>query len=65
VVWWVVPRSVMRCLWQKWNAYHFDYGERAIPALKLLFLQTMYEWVVGLGIFSIHSLVELIDICTL
>jgi hypothetical protein len=35
-----------------------------IPELKLLFFQTFYEWIVGLGIFSIQSLVESIDLCT-
>jgi hypothetical protein len=32
--------------------------------LKLLFLQTLYDWVVALGLFSISSLVELIDLFT-
>ena len=65
VVWRVVPHCVIWCLWRERNAWHFENCERTIPALKLLFFQTLYEWVVGLGIFSIHGLVELIDLCTL
>ena len=64
VVWGVVPHCVLWCLWRAQNTHHFEDCERTIPELKLLFFQTLYEWVVGFGIFPIHSLVELIDICT-
>jgi hypothetical protein len=52
----------MWCLWQERNARHFEYCERTIPELKLLFLQTLYERVASLGLFSLNSLVDLIDI---
>ena len=39
--------------------------EQTILELKLLFFQMLYEWVLGHGIFSFHSLVVLIDFCTL
>jgi hypothetical protein len=38
--------------------------ERSVPALKLLFFQILYEWVFTLGLFSINSMVELIDLCS-
>jgi hypothetical protein len=47
--------------WRERNARHFEDLERTILELKLFFFQTLYDWVLGLGIFSFHSLVELID----
>jgi hypothetical protein len=38
--------------------------ERSVLDLKLLFFQTLYDWVSSLGLFSIHSMVELIDHCS-
>ena len=63
VVWRMVPHCVMWCLWQERNGRHFEDQERSISALKLLFFQTLYEWVLNLGVFSINSMVELIDHC--
>ena len=63
-IWRVVPHCVMWCIWRERNARHFEDCELTIPELKLLFFQTLYEWVVSLGCFSLDFLVELIDICT-
>jgi hypothetical protein len=32
--------------------------------LKLLVLQTLYDWVFAVRIFSIHSMMDLIDHCS-
>ena len=64
VVWWIVPHCVMWCIWRDKNARHFEDCEGSIPALKLLFFQTLYQLVFTLGLFSINSLVELIDLCS-
>jgi hypothetical protein len=64
VVWKFVPHCLMWYIWRERNDWHFEDRERTILELKLLFFQTLFEWVVGLGICSIHSLVELIDLCT-
>jgi hypothetical protein len=63
VVWWMVPHCVMWCLWRERNARHFEDCERSVVDLKLLFFQTLYEWVNSLGVFSINSIVEWIDHC--
>jgi hypothetical protein len=63
VVWRMVPHCVMWCLWRERNARHFEDCERSIVDLKLLFFQTLYEWVNSLGFFSINSITELIDHC--
>ena len=39
-------------------------SEWSIPELKMFFFHTLLDWVAGLGAFSIHSVLELIDICT-
>ena len=54
---------MMLYLWRERNARHFEDCERSVLDLKLLFFQTLYEWVVSLGLFSINSIVELIDHC--
>ncbi len=64
VVWKIVPHCLMWCLWRERNARHFEDCERSTSALKLLSFQTLYEWVFNLGLFSINSMVELIDLCT-
>ena len=63
VIWRVVPHCVIWCLWWERSTHHFEDCERTIPMLKFLFFQTLFEWVVGLGLYSIDSLVELIDLC--
>jgi hypothetical protein len=65
VIWWVVPHCVLWCLWRERSARHFEDCERTILELKLLFFQLLYEWIRGLGIFSINSLVDLMDLCNL
>jgi hypothetical protein len=64
VVWRMVPHCVMWCLWRERNARHFEDSERSIVDLKLLFFQTLYEWVNSLGFCSINSITELIDYCS-
>jgi hypothetical protein len=63
VVWRMVPHCVMWCLWRERNARHFEDCERSIVDLKMLFFQTLYEWVFSLGLFSINSIMDLIDHC--
>jgi hypothetical protein len=62
-VWRMIPHCVMWCLWRERNARHFEDCERSIADLKLLFFQTLYEWVYSLGVFSINSTMDLIDHC--
>ena len=63
VVWRMVPHCVMWCLWRERNAHHFEDCERSIVDLKMLFFQTLYEWVFSLGLFSINSIMDLIEHC--
>ena len=57
VVWRMVPHCVMWCLWSKRNARNFEDCKRSVSALKLLFFQTLYDWVFAVGIFSINSMI--------
>jgi hypothetical protein len=63
IVWRMVLHCVMWCLWRERNAHHFEDCERSVVDLKLLFFQTLYEWVYSLGFLSINSIMELIDHC--
>jgi hypothetical protein len=65
MVWRVVPHCVFWCIWRERNARHFEDINTSIPKLKSRFFQLLFEWVKGLGIFSISSLVELLDYCIL
>jgi hypothetical protein len=60
----VVPHCVKWCLWRERNVCHFEDCERTILALNCYFFQSLFEWVVALGLFSISSLVELIAFFT-
>ena len=64
LVWKMIPHCLIWCLWCEQNARHFEDSERSIPELILVFFQTLLEWVGGSGVYSIHSIVELIDLCT-
>ena len=64
LVWKMVPHCLVGCLWREQNARHFEDTECTIPELKLFFFHTLFDWVVGSGGFSIHSILELIDHCT-
>ena len=46
VVWRMVPHCVMWCLWRERNVRLFEDCERSVSALKLLFFQTLYDWVI-------------------
>ena len=63
VIWQVVPYCLFWCLWRERNACHFEDNGRTIPDLKLQFFHLLYEWIKGLGVFSINSLEELMDLC--
>ncbi len=56
LVWNMVPHYLVWCLWRERNTRHFEDTERTISELKLLFFHTQFDWVVGSGAFSIHSI---------
>ena len=62
VVWRMIPHCVM-CASGGRGMLDILKIERSVLDLKLLFFQTLYDWVSSLGLFSIHSMVELIDHC--
>jgi hypothetical protein len=63
LVWKMIPHCVIWCLWRERNARLFDDSECHILELKLFFFHTLLDWVVGSGVVSIHSILELIDLC--
>lgn len=50
---------------RKWNAQSFEGCQWTIINLKLVFLQSLYEWMQALGSVSFSSLLDLIVFCTL
>ena len=64
-VWRAVPHCVFWCLWRERNARHFEDTELSIPDLKIQLFQLLYEWIKGMGFFSINSHVELLELCIL
>ena len=64
LIWKMIPHCLVWCIWRERNSCHFEDSERSIPELKMFFFHTLFDWVAGLGAFSIHSVLELIDICT-
>ena len=43
-----IPHCLMWCLWREQNIRSFEGTELSILDLKLLFFQTLYEWIVAL-----------------
>ncbi len=64
LIWKMIPHCLVWCLWTECNSRHFEDAERSIPELKRFFFHLLFDWVTGLGVFSIHSVLELIDHCT-
>ena len=61
-IWKVVPLCMMWCLWKERNSRCFEDIERSMPDLKLLFLQTLFDW------FSVwrnqpFSFLDFLDFC--
>jgi hypothetical protein len=63
LVWKMVPHCLIWCLWHERNTRHFEDSACHIHVLKLFFFHTLFDWVVGSGGSSIHSMLELIDLC--
>jgi hypothetical protein len=63
LVWKMIPDCLIWCFWHERNARHFEDSERYLPELKLLFFHTLFDWVLGSGVSSIHSMLALIDLC--
>ena len=59
LAWKMIPHCLIWCLWRERNARHFEDVERHNPELKLLFFHTLFDWVIGSGLSSIHSILEL------
>ena len=62
LVWKMIPHCLIWCLWRERNAHLFEDAGHHIHELKLLSFHTLFDWVMGSGISSIHSLLELIDL---
>lgn len=45
------------------NAWNFEGCKKSVHDLKLLFLNTLFEWINASGLFSFNSLPDLIDRC--
>jgi hypothetical protein len=65
LVWRAAPHYVIWCLWRERNARHFEDTELSISDLKIQFFHLLYEWVKGMGRFSINSHVEMMELCIL
>jgi hypothetical protein len=63
LVWKMILHCLIWCLWHERNARNFEDSERHIHELKLFFFHTLFDWVLGSGVSSIHSILELIDLC--
>jgi hypothetical protein len=68
----MILHCLIWCLWRERNTRHFKDAECHIPELKYLFFfffffffffHTLFDWVIGSCISSIHSMLELIDLC--
>ena len=52
VMWSMIPHCLIRDIWQQRNAWIFKGNERLIHDLKLLFLNTLFEWINASSAFT-------------
>jgi hypothetical protein len=64
LIWKMIPHCLIWCLWKECNSCHFEDSARTTPEFKLFLFHTLLDWVAELGVFSFHSILELIDQCT-
>ena len=63
-IWKAILRHLMWCLWQETNSKRFEGCEWNLLYLKLMFLQTLFEWMVAYSWLSFSTLLDQIDHCT-
>ena len=59
-IWKAIPHCIMWCIWRERNARTFNGEESSIPALKFLFLQTLYEWLRASNLITSVSLSDML-----
>ena len=62
-IWRAIPHCLMWCLWRERNARTFEGSEHNVAELKLLFLQTLFDWISASGHFHCSNLLDFIDSC--
>ena len=62
-IWKVVPLCLMWCIWKERNCRCFEYIERSMPDLKLLFFQTLLDWFSVWRNQPFSSILDLLDFC--
>ena len=61
-IWKVVPLCLMWCIWKERNCRCFEYIERSMPDLKLLFFQTLLDWFSVWRNQPFSSILDLLDL---
>jgi hypothetical protein len=64
-IWQVVPHYLMWCIWRERNGCIFEDCERSYVEIKLIFLRSLLDWVVGWGLYSCNSLIQFLELCFL
>jgi hypothetical protein len=63
-IWKVIPHCFMWCLWREINSWLFEDCERNILDLQSHFLRTLRDWMGATWLFSSHTFLESLDLCT-
>ena len=62
-IWKVVPRCLMWCIWKERNSRCFEDIECSMLDLKLLFLQTLFDWFSVWRNQPFSTILDLLDFC--
>ena len=65
IIWKAVPHCVMWCIWRERHTRSFEDLERNLLDFKMFILRTLLDWISSLGCFSLSSIFNLMDLCTL
>jgi hypothetical protein len=63
-IWKAIPHCLMWCLWRERNVHTFEDCKQNVLALKLQFLQTLFDWMIATDLFSFSFFLDFIDSCS-
>ena len=54
-LWHTIPLYLMWCIWKEHNARTFDVVEDSLLCMKLLFLRSLFQWLMDIGDLAYFS----------
>ena len=62
-IWITIPLCIMCTIWKEHKSRRFKGLERDVTDLQLIFLPSLYDWMIALSCHSFSNLLDLLDCC--